>query len=888
MFLIMNMRIFIERTIGCLLCFIMLFSGVGISCAADTDSTHQVISSFTYLGAFRMPADAEWEWSGEAITFNPDGNGGLGSLIATGHNHRIQVSEFSIPEPVVASSVSALPEAATLQEFTNIYGDLYSDWYMEVPRVGLEVLNGQLYFCRGEHFQEEGNPETHGYASLDFSRPNPQGLWRIGDESDNYSTNNYMFKIPESWSDIYASGYDLATGRYRDGGWGGQGPSLHMVHSTDMNSDTSNIHGATLMKYTDVRDWDAAEVYQVDGYSEADTWTGGAWMDTGDAGVVAFCGNHGFGDSTWYGFANGVVYPIDEVGPFPEEPPYPYNERGWWNDDIRPALMLYDPYDLGQVAMGNREPESVQPFDIIDISDYMFNPLQDTTMRYLGGMAYDDVHQRLLIQELFADGDKPVIHVMGVEDVTVSPGSSGSSAIPDEALSDADETEDETYSVDAQTGDSQTVGTKNLIFIHHSVGENWLNSGDGGGGLTSELNAQGYAVSDIYYGWSDADAYGVTGDMTDTTDWPFWFNDSVMPYVYNETETMTAVNTLARADGENEIIMFKSCYPNSDVGSSISDEQAIYTDLLEYFHARQDKLFILVTPPPMIDIPVPSKTRELSNWLFDRERGWLGSYDGDNVYVFDFYNVLTHPSNHHMIQDGSEVHIIGSSSANELYYDSSGDDHPNGIGNTKATNEFVPLLNRWYDEWKGIDPDVSAIVDFSTASDWALDEILTARSLGLTTDRILNNFTSNITREEFCEIVVKLYEKLSGTVVPEVAYNPFTDTANTEILKAYDLGIVLGKGMGIFDPYSNITRQEMCVMLYRTLQAARPYDNYNVSHTMSFSDTHLIAHWAEREVRFINYHDIMKGVGNNRMNPLGNTPREQAIVLVKRTYEAFD
>lgn len=33
--------------------------------------------------------------------------------------------------------------------------------------------------------------------------------------------------------------------------------------------------------------------------------------------------------------------------------------------------------------------------------------------------------------------------------------------------------------------------------------------------------------------------------------------------------------------------------------------------------------------------------------------------------------------------------------------------------------------------------------------------------------------------------------------------------------------------------------------------------------------------------------DIMRGVGNNTINPLGNTTREQAIALVKRTYESF-
>jgi hypothetical protein len=38
--------------------------------------------------------------------------------------------------------------------------------------------------------------------------------------------------------------------------------------------------------------------------------------------------------------------------------------------------------------------------------------------------------------------------------------------------------------------------------------------------------------------------------------------------------------------------------------------------------------------------------------------------------------------------------------ANTLYYDSSGDNHPNAAGSSKAAQEFVPLLNKWYQEFK--------------------------------------------------------------------------------------------------------------------------------------------------------------------------------------------
>jgi hypothetical protein len=368
-----------------------------------------------YLGAFRLPGSEEWEWSGEALCFHADGNHGKGSLFGTGHNHRLLVSEISIPEPVISDNVANLPSADTIQPFADIYGGLYNDWYTEIPRLGLEILDDRIYFCRGEHFQNDGNPMSHGHASINLANPDTKGLWRVGDMDENYATNDYIFKIPEEWSRLYAPGYTLATGRYRDGGWGGMGPSLLMIRPNEMKSGKTSISAAELIRYTDVDNWSGDRRYRVDKYCEADTWTGGAWIYTDAGSAVIFCGNHGFGPDTWYGFADGTVYPVDGNGPFPEVPPYPYNERGWWNNDLRPALMLYDPNDLAKSAAGKMKPYEVQPYAILDISKHTYVPLKDTIMRYLGALAYDNTRQRLYVQELFADGAKPVIHVFGIE-----------------------------------------------------------------------------------------------------------------------------------------------------------------------------------------------------------------------------------------------------------------------------------------------------------------------------------------------------------------------------------------------------------------------------------------------------------------------------------------
>lgn len=244
--------------------------------------------------------------------------------------------------------------------------------------------------------------------------------------------------------------------------------------------------------------------------------------------------------------------------------------------------------------------------------------------------------------------------------------------------------------------------TVKICFIHHSTGSAWI--ADGNGNLGAALNADNYYVTEIDYGW-DATAGDNMGDATDTGDWPDWFNDTIMPYVYTNASHYDYTNDIADPGGENQIIMFKSCYPNSEVGSSIEDEKAIYLGLLDYFALHQDKLFILVVPPPEIVIASAELTRELTLWLVDYEDGWLSEYPYSNVQPFDYYNVLTDPENHHRVEGTSVVHVVSSDpvdpdNPDELYYYSGSDNHPTAAGHQKATEEYLPLLNAYYHLWQ--------------------------------------------------------------------------------------------------------------------------------------------------------------------------------------------
>jgi hypothetical protein len=249
-----------------------------------------------------------------------------------------------------------------------------------------------------------------------------------------------------------------------------------------------------------------------------------------------------------------------------------------------------------------------------------------------------------------------------------------------------------------------------LIFIHHSSGENWL--ADDYGGLALALAGNNYFVSDTNYGWGPDSI----GDRTDIPDWMEWFrgdgSDRHLEALYGESGQNSAyTRTLTNPGGGNEIILFKSCFPNSNLAGSPDDPPAseagysvggakyVYNQLLDYFQTRPDRLFVVITAPPVSDPTYAENARAFNDWLVN---DWLreNNYPLANVAVFDFYNVLTGPENHHRIVGGEVEHVYAPGMNTAFYPSAPGDDHPSIEGSRRATEELVPLLNAAYNRWR--------------------------------------------------------------------------------------------------------------------------------------------------------------------------------------------
>jgi hypothetical protein len=253
-----------------------------------------------------------------------------------------------------------------------------------------------------------------------------------------------------------------------------------------------------------------------------------------------------------------------------------------------------------------------------------------------------------------------------------------------------------------------------LLFIHHSCGGQWLaapgpNAGTNciflthvnGGGLRARLERNSYLVHEASYG-------SRIGENTDVFDWPPKFRSRM-----NEILACDFQDVRYTHGGRNNIVVFKSCFPNSDFKSegqppgnatdpelTVWNARAAYAALPGEFRNHPEVLFVCVTAPPLAPKPPPQPlwklldeqavgrgdrlvararlAREFNRWLMGQD-GWLKDSGLTNVVVFDYYDLLT---DH------------GASDLSRYPTDNGNDSHPSHEGNVKATEAFVPFLNR--------------------------------------------------------------------------------------------------------------------------------------------------------------------------------------------------
>lgn len=227
-----------------------------------------------------------------------------------------------------------------------------------------------------------------------------------------------------------------------------------------------------------------------------------------------------------------------------------------------------------------------------------------------------------------------------------------------------------------------------MVFLHHSVGRRILNEG----GLRNDLLQMGVLVKSATYG-------DEVGEHTDVCHWAGKFDSSMQDIL----EFSASGNRYHKDGTTNDIVVFKPCYPNSDIvgegtepGDPYGAEQttanykATFNHIRPLMAAHPDKLFIYMTAPPRVPeattAEMAARARLFNDWLIKEFQPTYQSETGqNNFFVFDLFGTLA-----------DERGFLKS----EYRLNLTGDSHPNEKGAKAAAAAFMTMFRSLWPSWK--------------------------------------------------------------------------------------------------------------------------------------------------------------------------------------------
>ncbi|MCY9663446.1 endo-1,4-beta-xylanase [Paenibacillus alginolyticus] len=173
-----------------------------------------------------------------------------------------------------------------------------------------------------------------------------------------------------------------------------------------------------------------------------------------------------------------------------------------------------------------------------------------------------------------------------------------------------------------------------------------------------------------------------------------------------------------------------------------------------------------------------------------------------------------------------------------------------------------------------------------TSTPWAQKSIEALASKGIiqgVSDRAFNP-TATITRADFTKLLVETFglQATAETHFEDVQKGAYYERA---VGIANKLGIINGLDDHNFNPQDAITRQDMFVMIARTLaQVNKPLPTVNNTSKVPFVDGADIASYAVQDINALVQKGLVEG-NAGKVNPLGNTTRAETSVMLYRLFQ---
>ena len=227
---------------------------------------------------------------------------------------------------------------------------------------------------------------------------------------------------------------------------------------------------------------------------------------------------------------------------------------------------------------------------------------------------------------------------------------------------------------------------RNIIFLHHSVGENLIDEGD----LKTRFSERGYDLWDHTYNWPGLRdpagnvlgfSYNVPNDNTDPDGLAAIFAQPVYDLPLNAFSALL----------QHEVIVFKTCYPTSDIQSDeiLARVKTHYLNIRDVIDQHPDKLFIVLTQPPLNPAETSQaaaiRARAFADWVMSEEF----SKGHSNLYTFDLFDHLAEKDS-----TSTEYSMLRAS------FRSGSDSHPNRAANETIAPIFVDFVTKTIEQFR--------------------------------------------------------------------------------------------------------------------------------------------------------------------------------------------
>jgi hypothetical protein len=226
----------------------------------------------------------------------------------------------------------------------------------------------------------------------------------------------------------------------------------------------------------------------------------------------------------------------------------------------------------------------------------------------------------------------------------------------------------------------------NMIFLHHSTGQNLITQGD----VRALFTQKGYQFWDHGYNTEgltrpDGSRTGTSYDIPEVTPGKRGGGNTDpegLAVLFSQPVHSPPDNAFSRLL-QHEVLIVKSCFPNSAIKSDaeLVQNKDWYLTMRNVVDQHPDRVFIFLTSPPLHPLATTAdeaaRARTLASWLVSDEfrRG------RPNLFVFDFFDQLADPQTN-MLR-----------AAYQRDPDDS-DSHPNELANQTIGPHFVDFVDQ--------------------------------------------------------------------------------------------------------------------------------------------------------------------------------------------------